>query len=151
MLGKFPLLVNASLPESGGDDADMAKSSREILAANLAALRDAEPGKLSQAELGKRGSVDQTTAGRILQAKNAMRLDGLDTFAKGFRLSPWQLLVPDLDPKKPPQIAHFSARAVEVARLYDELPPAKQRLLYAQAQVLHNPDAEPDLSPGSPA
>lgn len=34
----------------------------------------------------------------------------------------------------------YSARAREVARLFDLLPPEKQRLLYAQAQVLHNPD-----------
>lgn len=36
---------------------------------------------------------------------------------------------------------NLSAKALEVARLYDALPPAKQRLLYAQAQVLHNPDS----------
>ena len=37
-------------------------------------------------------------------------------------------------------ISSLSPRALEVARLYDTLSPPKQRLLYAQAQVLHNPE-----------
>jgi transcriptional regulator with XRE-family HTH domain len=36
----------------------------------------------------------------------------------------------------------YSPRALEIAALYDALPPAKRRLLYAQAQVLHNPDVD---------
>ena len=148
MLGKFALLVNASMPEVHGDDADMATKCRQIIAANLQALRASTPDKLSQTTIAKAIGTDQTTVSRALAGKHDMGIDKLDGLAKLFRLRPWQLLVPDLDPARPPEVAHFSPMALEVARLYDGLAPHKQRLLFAQAQVLHNPDVDPN-GPGA--
>ena len=148
MLGKYALLVNASMPETSGDDADMATKCRQTLAANLQALRASTPERLSQAAIGKVIGADQTTVSRILGGKHDMGIDKLDGLAKLFHLRPWQLLVPELVPGKPPEVAHFSPLALEVARLYDALAPHKQRLLFAQAQVLHNPDIDPDQAGG---
>ena len=151
MVGKYALLVNASMPEVPGEEADVAKSCRQTLAENLRTLKEAGSLKLSQAAIAERIGTDQTTVSRILAAKHDTGIDKLDALAKLFRTHAWQLLVPDLVPGRLPEVALFSPRALEVARLFDELSPHKQRLLFAQAQVLHNPDVDPDAGDPSGA
>jgi transcriptional regulator with XRE-family HTH domain len=78
------------------------KNSREILAANVKALKQARG--LSQTKIAKMsgGAMDQTTVGRIERAEIATTVDMLDALGKAFGLSPWQLLTENLDCKNPP-------------------------------------------------
>lgn len=150
MVGKYAFLVNASMPEFSGDDFEVTKPARAILAANLLTLKEGSRPPFSQGQIGSAIGVNQTTIGRILNQKHKTGVDSLDGLGKLFRLHPWQLLVPELDPSRPPEVMHLSPKAVEVARLYDALSPHKQRLLFAQAQVMHNPDIDPE-APTPPA
>lgn len=114
---------------------------QQVLAKNVEALRKAPGMPSSQAAIGKDAGIDQKTVSRILGVKNAPGVDCLDGLAKAFKVEPWQLLVPGLDPIKKPQIADVSPLAMDLARLYDALPMHRRRLLYANAQDMHNPEA----------
>jgi transcriptional regulator with XRE-family HTH domain len=121
---------------------DLRKTSSEVLAVNIAALRQRPGMPKTQADIAiaTNGAMDQSTVGRTLRAKNAISIDKLDGLAPAFGVLPWQLLVPGLRTGA----EGLSAKALEVAVLFDLLSVPKQQLLHATATVLHNTDALDD-------
>ena len=73
-----------------------------ILAKNIEALMQASCDLRTQAKLGKAAGIDQRTVGRILKAEHSPSMDKVQAIADAFGIMPWQLLVPDLDPKNLP-------------------------------------------------
>lgn len=130
----------ALMPCDAREDSGMKKPTVTVLAANLAALRERPGMPSSQAEIAARSGVDQTTIGRALRATNALSVDKLDGVARAFGVKPWHLVAPGMAA----QIEGLSPMALEVALLYEDLGPTKRAHLYATAQMLHNPDAEPE-------
>jgi transcriptional regulator with XRE-family HTH domain len=77
---------------------------QSVLAENLAALMAQNASFSSQAKVAARAGVDQTTIGRILAAKHAPTLDVVEKLAEAFGLATWQILVPGMDPRRPPTV-----------------------------------------------
>lgn len=107
--------------ERGGYHAPM--KLKPILAANLKVLMEAR--NLSQMELHRRSKVSQSTVGRILRQAVAADLDTLAALARALDLDPWQLLIPNLDPREPPALQPISIRERE---LYQRLRLAAEEL-----------------------
>lgn len=144
-----------------GEHVRMAKKTAlEVLAENLDALRKRDGRPLSQASIAKSSGVDQKTISRILNKTNQPSVDVLDGLGKAFGCEPWQLLVPALEVSRVNKLGRISPLGLEVAELFDALPPRRRRLLYAHIQDMHNPDAAdapdadetaPTEAPGQPA
>lgn len=78
----------------------------EVLAENVRALMD-ERG-LKQTGVAKNATragkpIDQRTVGRVLAGEFPAQVTTLDGLAAGIGVEPWQLLVPNLDPKSLPK------------------------------------------------
>lgn len=97
-----------------------------VLAANLKRLMADHPDLGTQAALSKRCRIAQSTVARILSANQAAQIDSLEALAKAFRLEPWQLLVPDLDPRQPPLLRALNQHERE---LYERIALAAQELV----------------------
>lgn len=80
------------------------RSAKAVLSDNLKRLMDRPGQELTQAEVGKRGSIPQRTVGRIKNGEVEATLGNLQALGKAFGLQAWQLLVPDLDPSNPPML-----------------------------------------------
>lgn len=80
----------------------------KVLAANLNMLMERH--KESNKRLAAVCAVSHATIGRIRNAQHAATLSTLEAIAAHYRLEPWQLLIEDLDPSNPPQLA-FPSRA----------------------------------------
>ncbi len=63
------------------------------------------PGQSGVSRLVKHGGLAQGTSQRVLDEESHLLLDTLDSLAKGFRLEAWQLLVPGMDPSRPPMLS----------------------------------------------
>lgn len=96
----------------------------KILADNLKTLMDGHVSLKSEAKIAKAGGLSQRTVNR---ARNGLqvRLESLRGLSKAFGLSPWQLLVPNLDPKNPPLLS----LSKEEKALYERLRAAAKTLL----------------------
>jgi transcriptional regulator with XRE-family HTH domain len=81
---------------------------RGALARNLATIMDRSPAFDSQPKIAAKSKIGQSTIGRILRAEVPVTLDNLEALAKGLTLEPWQLLVPGLDPSRPPKLGEAS-------------------------------------------
>lgn len=77
-----------------------ALTSTEIFRTNLARLMAEQD--VSQARLSRESGVGQRSIGRILVNQQNPSLDICDAIAKVFKLSTWQMLQPNLDPRSPP-------------------------------------------------
>jgi hypothetical protein len=136
MLGKYASLVKAHMPHDAakvphslGDDRGMPKSALTVLAENLLAVsRSAkDPETRSQRGIAVRAKIDQRTVGRIMSAEHAAGVDKVEALAGVFKLQPWQLLYPELDPMNPPEVPTFSLAAKALAQAYDELPDGREK------------------------
>lgn len=87
-------------------------SPRKALAANLRAYMETK--RVTQMALAARSGVSQSTVARILKGAVAVDLDTLEQVAKGMELHSWQLLVPDMNPLKPPALADRDAQEREL-------------------------------------
>lgn len=94
----------------------------------------------SQMAIAVKAGIDQRTVGRTLNCTHAISVDKLDGLAKAFGVQPWSLLAPGLEAT----VKGLSSMALEVALLYESLPKSKRSHLYATAQMLHNPEPEPE-------
>ena len=83
----------------------MGKHVTETLAANLNRLIG--PGRMfsSNEAAAEKSKVGRSTIDRARKAEVSIRVDNLDELATAFRLEAWQLLVKELDPASPPQLA----------------------------------------------
>ncbi len=88
---------------------------RAILAQNLAALMQHR--NEGQNSLKRRSGVSQATIGRILGQKSDADIGTITALAKALDVMPWQMLVPQLDPKNLPVIKMTD----EERKLYDRL------------------------------
>jgi hypothetical protein len=82
-------------------------STRDILAANLAALMARHPlhnsgPALERATKALGQPVGKSTIDRATRSETPLNLDFLEVIAKCFGLDAWQLLVPNLNPAQPP-------------------------------------------------
>jgi transcriptional regulator with XRE-family HTH domain len=73
-----------------------------ILSGNLRTLMKASETLSTQRKLGLASGIDQRTVGRILNGEHSPQLKQIEAIAQAFDLMPWQLLIPNLDPKNPP-------------------------------------------------
>lgn len=99
------------------------KSPRTVLAQNLKALM--RHGDLTQSALGKKAGVAVSTIGRILVEKHAPDIDTLHAIGYALNMTPWQLLVPGLDPTNPPILQNATP---EERELYSRLRAAAEIL-----------------------
>lgn len=76
----------------------------KVLAENLIRLMGNSIDLNSEAKVAKAGKLGQRTVNRAKNGKQ-VKLESLKGLAAAFDLSPWQLLVPDLDPNNPPILA----------------------------------------------
>ena len=88
-----------------------------VLADNLARLMAHSLDMKSQRAVAKRAEMDQRTVGRILNQEHSQNLEQIAKLAEAFDLMPWQMLVPDLDPKDPPTIQLSRTEAEMYTRL----------------------------------
>jgi transcriptional regulator with XRE-family HTH domain len=85
---------------------------RVVLAQNLKALM--AHGDVNQTQLGKKAGIAQSTIGRILAEKHAPDIETLAAIGKALGVSPWQLLVPHLDPVNLPAIQSVTPAQLEL-------------------------------------
>lgn len=76
----------------------------ELFRANLRRLMEAHRPPMSGTVLAKSAGVGQRSIGRILTSKQIPTIDMVAKIAHVFDLEAWQMLVPDLDPRVPPQL-----------------------------------------------
>lgn len=82
----------------------LAADARKILGENVKRLREwykdnkPEDARATQKGLESLSGIHQTTVGRIEKGENATELDSLVALANAFRVEPWHLLCPDLQP-----------------------------------------------------
>lgn len=113
-----------------------ASAALNILADNLDRLRAWNAALNTQSAIGRAAKVDQKTVGRILNKAHEPQLNVVAKLAKAFGLEAWQMLVPDLDPENPQQLA-----SAKDAQMYEQL-----RGLIAQNEVpAASPTAQENL------
>jgi transcriptional regulator with XRE-family HTH domain len=113
-------------PEKVADEA-----LRGIVGDNLKRLMKARASLDSNPKLSERSGIGIATISRIINGESAATLDTLGMLAKAFGLTPWQLLVPNLDTTNP-QI--LQSTSPEEAALYRKLRDviAKEAEVHAQ-------------------
>lgn len=82
-------------------------SARDILAANIQRLMDANPSLSSlvkvAAEAKRKGhTVSKNAVDSAKSGSHAVNMDTLDGIARAFEMDAWQLLVPNMNPSNPP-------------------------------------------------
>lgn len=104
-----------------------------VLADNLGKIMSAR--KYTQTDLQGVTRVPQRTISRVLRKDNAARIDSIEAIAHGCDLEPWQLLVPKMDPKRPPELCHpghehpprWTEIILQIAELLEQHSEAAQR------------------------
>ena len=94
-----------------------------VLGRNLKTLMDAHEILRTQAAVAKAAGMDQTTVGRILAGSHSPRLQQIEALAEVYGLAPWQLLVPNLAPGKPPMLLQNQAEIELFAKLRQVISP----------------------------
>lgn len=102
------------------------RSSRQILAENLAKLMSSRPELDSQPKVAARSGLGQTSISRLLRQDASATTDSLDQIARAFGMEPWQLLVRGLEPFNMPRLKTVPERELE---LLDRLRLAAQDLV----------------------
>lgn len=97
------------------------KTLREIVARNIAAIMDNPTTPLTQEAVGKRAGLPQRTVGRLKNGTTAASLTTLAAISRGLGVEPWQLLVPDLDPRNPPIIRPTSQSEQRLYKKFAQL------------------------------
>lgn len=87
-----------------------ASAALTILADNLERLRAKHLSLNTQSAIGREAKVDQKTVGRILNKAHEPQINIVAKLAKAFGLEPWQMLVPGLDPQRPPVLMSAEER-----------------------------------------
>jgi transcriptional regulator with XRE-family HTH domain len=100
-------------------------SSGQVLSANLQRLMDEAKPPITQMAVSKVSGIPQRTISRIKRGEVSPTLNSIDGLAKAFGLLPWQLLVPEMDPRNPPLLR---AASQEEKELYDRLLAAAEQL-----------------------
>lgn len=122
------------------------KDPRTFLWSNICSLMGAAPqDKQPSIDAVKaRVGVGRGTAQRIKAQSAATQLDNLTIIAGKLGVPVWRLLLPDEEAASAQPV---SPQALEVARLFDQIDPAGQRIIMAMAHALQRPDAPPSDAP----
>jgi transcriptional regulator with XRE-family HTH domain len=118
-----------------------------VFAMNLEALmhqarKDGDKHLATPEELEEASGVSRSNIYRYLAQDNYPALDKIERIARAFRLQPWQLLVPGLDPTNPPVVFVTEAER----QLYESI-----RIVGAAARKLEDGGIEKaDSSTASP-
>lgn len=91
---------------------------REVVSENIRSLMAAHPVLTSQSEIARHCEIPQRTVGRIINCETQANLGSIVGIATAFGIEPWQLLVPGLNPEKPP---HLSFLTIEEANALQAL------------------------------
>jgi len=114
----------------------------QVLARNLQAVKE-ETG-LSEAEIAKRAKIGAGSAHRALVGQN-VRLDTLQALAVWLKVPAWTLLIPGLDPGKPPVLMTDANVEAEIRRRVE-------KVLREMGGLIVDPEeTRPDGSPVSVA
>lgn len=89
-----------------GHSRAMPKKAREVLAENLrAVLAAAQEAGMPPSAWAKAKQLQRKQVERVSSAAVGCSVDFLDDLARVLQVQPWQLLIPNLDVKKPPLLA----------------------------------------------
>jgi len=121
-LGAFALGVKTNMPSLSADHPAVTSPSYSltVLADNLQRLMDHHIKRklelVSQSAIGRAASIDQKTVHRILNRVHEPSASVIGRLAKAFKLQPWQMLTPNLDPEDLPVVLTSGE-----LRMYEEL------------------------------
>lgn len=101
--------------------AAMRKSLQDVVAGNIARLMDNPAAPLTQGAVGKRSGLPQRTVGRLKNGSTAASLTTLEAISKGLEVDPWQLLIPDLDPKNLPVLVPTTPSGRRLYKKFQQL------------------------------
>lgn len=108
------------------------------LATNLERLCISHTELDSILEVGRRADIGKSTINRIKKGETAVRIDNLEKLARIFGLEAWQMLVPDLDPARPP--AHtplqLSETEAELLSMFTALGEPERNYIIEKARSL---------------
>jgi transcriptional regulator with XRE-family HTH domain len=99
---------------------------------NVHALMVQHWGEENQSRLAKVCDVGLGTIARIKRMQTSVGLDVLERIAEHFHMSPWQLLVPGMDPKNPPTLQPVNEKE---RRLYE-------KIMNAAREIAAEPDSK---------
>ncbi len=99
----------------------MKKTLRDVVANNIARIMDDPAAPLTQEAVGRRSGIPQRTVGRLKNGSSAASLTTLEAIAKGLGVEPWQLLIPDFDPKQPPLLRSATQDEQRLYRKVEQL------------------------------
>jgi transcriptional regulator with XRE-family HTH domain len=87
---------------------------RSVVGANIARLMESRPTLNSNPKLSAKSGVGIATISRIINGETAATLDTLSMLAQAFKVTPWQLLVPNLDATNPQILQSISPKEAEL-------------------------------------
>ena len=99
-------------------------NTKKVLWINVLAIMDYHYGKENLSRFARETGCGPGTATRIKNMSTSVGIDVLEKIADRFKLQPWQLLTPNLDPANPP-VAYLSSYERE---LYQRLKLAAESL-----------------------
>jgi hypothetical protein len=94
---------------------------RDVLSANLKALMAAHPELGTLTKITAKGGPPNGVLDRIRRAEGACRIDSLAQLARVFGLEAWQMLVPNLDPARLPQLEMGPEKAQQLREHLDAI------------------------------
>lgn len=131
----------------------MKPDSKAVLWQNVATLMKARYGKENLTKLAQDAKIGPGTASRIKAQETSVGLDVVESIAAVFKMEAWQLLVPEIDPSKPPRL-HEGADAwpfagVEARRVRRLTPDRLAKIEGYIDNVLEDSEAAEALAPGN--
>lgn len=143
ILGTDALEVKAPVHTVCRDNHPMGKRPvREVLAANLEALMDhaelSQPGVV-QAARRAGFTLDQTTVGRALNNSHTASIATVEALAAAFGREAWEMLTPNLDPRRQVRLASEGAVEAEVLKRLQSLLDEAARLQVSDEKARSGP------------
>lgn len=105
-LGEFPFGVKSNKDERTKQGYEM----RQVVATNIQCLMDFH-GMTADQQLATAAGIDQKTIWRMRRMEQSSNVDKLEAIANVFGLHAWQLLIPHIDPSRPPVCIPVDRRA----------------------------------------
>jgi hypothetical protein len=130
-------------------DANMRRTAdiRKVVADNVAKVSEHRHGKVNKTRLGADTNINLGGAQRVLSGDVGVGIDLLEKIADAYGLEVWQLLVPNFDPQKPPQLSGRPAiqniLEQQLLDFYRHMPDERKEDLIALANRWADDDPEP--------
>ena len=117
---------------------------KKTIWANYCRVMSARHGVTTKGQLAKKAGFAPATATRLTVGETDFGIDKLEGMADAAKVQPWQLLIPDMDPKQPPQLVDpENAWPLQIAPgQWRALPPESQNLVHGYiGRVVEEQDA----------